>query len=84
MRVLCLNSDWEAALRWGRFMDWLLGKDASPVDGGIYNVVGVEDSIYYVLEEFKGNSYRKECFMPLSEIDELELTNHNLVKQKDV
>jgi len=68
-KVVCTNSDWVSENRWQRLIDRLFGKnEPEPVENGIYTVVDIIDDIYYALQEFPQDSYRKECFLPLDEV----------------
>lgn len=83
MKVLCICSDWEYTKKWDRFMQFIFGRNhPDPVYGNIYNVIGEESNDYYVLEEFAGNGgYEKDCFIPISEIDETEF-ERQIIKEK--
>lgn len=69
-QVVCTNSEWSLVNTWERLWATILGINApDPVKNGIYTVVEIIDNIYYGLEEFPDSAYRKECFIPLKEVE---------------
>jgi hypothetical protein len=65
MKALCIDGDWEGVVK------------NPPIENNIYNVNGSgkdEEGNWYMLLEYPNDNYfAQEAFIPLSDIDEMEL-----------
>lgn len=78
-QVMCINSNWVHASRWGQFKAWLSGKKIiKPVFSNIYTVVDIQaykgKEYYYLAASYKDDCYDTSGFVRLSGIDEMEFT----------
>lgn len=86
MRVLCINSDWQSVKKWERVLDSIKSffgfPYPHPISGEEYTVLSEEGGFYVLLEFSLDEEWEKKWFIPLSEIDEMELVNKIPEKSK--
>jgi len=80
MKVLCINSDWEAEKFWDRVGEFFFGKGDEPVFGEFYYVTEKDGPDYYYLAGFE-DSYEAKWFIPVSDRDEIEIQKERINKK---